>query len=212
VRTAWFWSIALASTTVTVFAIACVALLGRRRRSGAIHALTRAWGRTLVRAAGARLEVAGEVPAGGGPFLIVSNHTSMLDIPVCLSVIQSDFRFVSRPFFFKVPILGWGMRMAGHVPLDPKKPREAARILRKVTGQVSGGLSLLLFPEGTRSRDGSIGTYKRGPFLAAIRGATPILPLHIDGLFAIMPPSVARELVATSGPKVSPCGLRNSFN
>jgi len=190
VRTAWFWFIALLSTAVTVLVLAGLSLFPRRSRL--IHACTRAWGRSLVWAAGVRLHVEGEVPAGAGPFLIVANHTSMLDIPVCLSVIGIDFRFVSRPFFFKVPIMGWGMHIAGHVALDPKRPREAARILRDLAGRIAGGSSLLLFPEGTRSRDGSIGRYKRGPFLAAVRTGAPILPVSIEGLHAIMPPGVLR--------------------
>jgi len=147
------------------------------------NGVMRVWGRGVLALAGLRRDVAGAANARGGPFVVVANHSSMLDIPAVAAVVPGPFRFVSRPFFFKIPILGWGMRAAGNLSLDPKKPRQAAEVMPRIAALLRRGVSVVLFPEGTRTRDGRLQRYRRGPFLIAIENGVPVLPVCLSGLF-----------------------------
>jgi 1-acyl-sn-glycerol-3-phosphate acyltransferase len=150
--------------------------------------LTRHWARGLLKAGGVRWVVRGrEIAPRKKACVIVANHASMLDISVCSASLPVLFHFVSRPFFFKVPLVGWGMVATRQIGLDPKKPREASRVLRDLGKRFRRGTSVLLFPEGTRSPDGRIRRYKRGPFVTAIRCGVPVLPVSLDGVQALLP-------------------------
>ncbi|MGH7162518.1 MAG: lysophospholipid acyltransferase family protein, partial [Planctomycetota bacterium] len=143
--------------------------------------------RGVVAIAGLRIRVAGAAPERGGPYVIVANHASLLDVPVLAAVIPIRFHFASRPHYFRVPFLGWGMRAAGTVKLDPERPRDAAGALASFAARFRRGACLLLFPEGSRTPDGRLGRYKRGAFLAAIDHRVAVLPVALSGLFRAMP-------------------------
>ena len=155
-----FWTLTTIATVAIFIAISLTYVF--RRHSSLFSYYSRIWGRTITWAAGVKLERHGAAPPEG-TFLVVANHASGMDIPLGFSAIPYDFRFVSRPLFFKVPFLGWAMTLSGHISLDPKNPRDAARSLRELGPHLEAGRSILIFPEGTRSPDGSIAPYKRGP-------------------------------------------------
>jgi 1-acyl-sn-glycerol-3-phosphate acyltransferase len=149
---------------------------------------TRQWSRSILWAAGIRWSLAGkEHVRKGEAYVIVANHASMLDIAVCSAGLPVLFHFVSRPFFFKIPLMGWGMFFTRQIPIDRDNPRKAARALRDLDRRFRNGTSVLLFPEGTRSPDGSIARYKRGPFLTTIRGGVPVLPVRLRGVHELLP-------------------------
>lgn len=179
------WSLGILITIVVSTACCVVALLPPWGRWGFFG--MRAWAILLARAAGLRLRIEGRQHVLRGPFVVVANHSSMLDIPTLAAAIPAPFRFVSRPFFFRIPILGWAMYMAGNISLDPRKPREAATVLRSFESRFRRGVGVLLFPEGTRTRDGQVHAYKRGPFLTAIRHGVPVVPVALSGLFRAFP-------------------------
>ena len=147
----------------------------------------RLWARGVLLASGIRVNVEGREHLRGGPFVVLANHSSMLDIPAGYAALPIQLRFVSRPFFFKVPFMGWSMSMARHVSMDPKRPREAAEVLRSLDSRFRRGASIMMFPEGTRSLDGQVQRYKRGPILLAIRSGVALLPVCIDGAFEALP-------------------------
>ncbi|MCZ6574371.1 MAG: lysophospholipid acyltransferase family protein [Planctomycetota bacterium] len=147
----------------------------------------RIWARGILLSSGVRLTVDGRHNVRGGPFVVLGNHSSMLDIAVCYAALPIQLRFVSRPFFFKVPFLGWGMWLARHVSMDPKRPREAAAVLRSLDRRFRRGVSIVMFPEGTRSRDGQVQRYKRGPILLGVRSDVTLLPICICGTFEALP-------------------------
>jgi 1-acyl-sn-glycerol-3-phosphate acyltransferase len=128
--------------------------------------------------------------------VITANHSSLLDIPTMAAAVPIRFHFVSRPFFFKVPFLGWGMRAAGHISIERGKAREAAQTLKNLEERLASGLSVCLFPEGTRSPDGTVQRYKRGPFMTAVQTETPVLPVSLGGVAARLP---KKKLVASPG-------------
>jgi 1-acyl-sn-glycerol-3-phosphate acyltransferase len=164
------------------------------RRYGAL--VTHLWGRVVLAGYGIRLETHGREHVGAGPYVITANHSSMLDIPTMAAAMPIRFHFVSRPFFFKVPFLGWGMRAAGHISIERGNAREAARTLQDLQARLACGLSVCLFPEGTRSPDGTVQRYKRGPFLTAVQTGTPVLPVSLGGVAARLP---KKKLVASPG-------------
>jgi len=190
------------STLGTIIAILATILMGTAalfsllfgKRYGAY--VTHLWGRAVMAGYGIRLDVRGRGHAGGGPYVIVANHSSMLDIPAMAAAVPLRFHFVSRPFFFHVPFLGWGMRAAGHIAIQRGKAREAAQTLQNLRTRLASGLSVCLFPEGTRSPDGTVQRYKRGPFLTAVETGTPVLPVSLGGVAARLP---KKKLVATPG-------------
>jgi len=194
-RVALGWAALVASTVLTGVAILLVWPFSPRGK--AAFRIAAVWGRVAMRAAGVRVGIEGVERATGGPFVIVANHGSMLDIPILFASLPIQFRFVSRPFFFRIPFLGWGMTAGGHVSLDPRRPRQATRALAGLRRRFGHGISVLLFPEGTRSRDGAIARYKRGPFLTAIRNGVPLLPVALRGAHDALPPG---RFVARPGP------------
>jgi 1-acyl-sn-glycerol-3-phosphate acyltransferase len=187
VRTVFFWIMATLATILVAIELSIAAILGLGRTWVSRNIQSR-WGHAVLFGAGVKVTVKGKENAKGGPFIVVPNHGSMLDIAAGLAHFGLNLRFLSRPFFFKIPFLGWSMWVSGHVSLDPKKPREAARVLRTLGPRLESGLSLVVFPEGTRSQDGEIHTYKRGPFLTAIQYQVPLLPVRIKGLWEVLPP------------------------
>lgn len=119
-------------------------------------------------------------------YIVCSNHQGLLDIFALMGGIPLPLRFVSKPSYFKIPIIGWGMRGAGHIEVtrtDKEKDRLALDQIARVVRQ---GASVMIFPEGTRSRDGTIGPFKRGAFYVATQAQVPILPVTIRGSFERM--------------------------
>ncbi len=181
-----YWIPTSLATIAIFLAISITSLFNRQSPLFSVYA--RVWGRIVLWAAGAKIRLHGRTPpASEGPFLVVANHASATDIPTGFAAIPYDLRFVSRPLFFKVPFLGWAMSRARHISLDPNKPREAARTLKELGTHFEAGRSVLIYPEGTRSPDGTVQTYKRGSFLTAIQQKIPILPLRMVGTEKIMP-------------------------
>ncbi len=180
-----FWPCAIVATIGVCLSLLVTALVGLQQRATAPTG--RWWGHMLLFGAGVRFETAGTQAPKGRAYVIVPNHTSMLDIAIINACVHVDLRYVSRPFFFKVPILGWSMYLGGHVALDPKKPKAAARVLRNLGPMFEAGRSLVLFPEGTRTPDGTVQAYRRGPISAAIENGVPLLPVRIEGLFESLP-------------------------
>ena len=180
--------------TILMGTVALFSLLFGKRYGAAV---THYWGALVVWSYGIRADVRGREHVGKGPYVIVGNHSSLLDIPSAAGFVPIPFHFVSRPFFFKVPFLGWGMRAAGHISIERGKAREAAQTLENLEERLQSGSSVFLFPEGTRSPDGTVQKYKRGPFMTAVLTGTPILPVSLGGVAARLPKG---KLVATPGP------------
>lgn len=142
------------------------------------------WGRASVAAAGARVRVEGaeRVPAEG-PVVYVANHQGALDIPIIMGYLPGVPAFVAKRELFRIPILGFWMRTLGCVGLDRANPRAARDQLREAAENVRAGRRVVIFPEGTRSRDpeGRMGPFKRGSLkLAADAGAT-VVPVTLEG-------------------------------
>jgi 1-acyl-sn-glycerol-3-phosphate acyltransferase len=134
-----------------------------------------------------RIEVEGaERLDEGGPYLICTNHQSLLDV-LALMALGGDFKWVSGLRFFKIPMFADYMRATGYIAADLKNPFGAKAVLEECGRWLERGVSIGLFPEGTRSKDGELGSFKPGAFRVAIERDLPVLPVVIDGTRDILP-------------------------
>ncbi len=134
-----------------------------------------------------RVRVSGEkIEDPRRPYVVVSNHQSNVDIPV-ISRLPWDMKWVAKAELFKLPIVGWMMRMADDIPVDRRSKTSRARVLVKAREVLGKKCSVMFFPEGTRSRDGRVHRFNDGAFRLAIKAGVPVLPLAIDGTFGALP-------------------------
>ena len=142
--------------------------------------------RNLASLCGVRVRVHGlEHLAGPGPYVFAPNHQSNFDIAALLGYLPGHNRFVAKKELFAEPILGTVLRTLGMVPVDRENPLEAIQLLEQVAR--AERCSLIIFPEGTRSRDGALLPFKKGPFAAAILLKLPVVPVVCRGTAALMP-------------------------
>lgn len=146
------------------------------------------WGRLLfwLMPSGAMIRETRDLP-GEGPYIVVSNHASMLDIPACMGL-PLPLRVVGKPGLFKVPVLGRILRFYGHIEVPwGGEPEQVDAFLDHCKQSLAQGLSLLIFPEGTRTRDGRIQSFHRGAFRLAKDTGVPVLPVVIRGTWYAYP-------------------------
>ena len=122
----------------------------------------------------------------GDTFVIISNHQSIVDI-LLLNCLRYRFKWVSKIENLKVPVLGWYIRMADYITVDRGNPESKDKMMAESYLCLKKGISVMIFPEGTRSVDGEIGFFKRGAFQLAISAGVPVLPVLIDGTGGILP-------------------------
>jgi 1-acyl-sn-glycerol-3-phosphate acyltransferase len=149
----------------------------------------RFWSFIILWAAGIKVKVFGkENIKDGESYIIVSNHQSHMDIPTVIAYIPTAIRIISKKELFKIPVFGWGMRAAGILEIDRSNRKQAIETLKKAEEIIQQNhLSILAFPEGTRSPNGKIHAFKKGPFVLAINSQYPILPVSISGTRKILP-------------------------
>lgn len=154
-------------------------------RSYAAHA--RFWGRLGIRLAGVRVSVSGSDHLPAGPIIVMSNHASNFDILALQGFFPRPLSWIAKKELFQIPIFGQSMRYGGYIPLDRGDGRKALKSMDEAADQIRGGKSVIIFPEGTRTRDGKLLPFKRGGFLLAARAGVPVVPVTIAGSFQINP-------------------------
>jgi 1-acyl-sn-glycerol-3-phosphate acyltransferase len=151
-------------------------LLGGRGQFA--HRCARAWSRLILLTTGVTIEARGlEHVLHDRPALYVSNHQSIYDIPILFWTIAVDLRIIAKQSLGRFPFLGWHLARAGHVLVDRTKP--GGDVFRQVSALMTSGVSLLVFPEGTRSADGRVGRFRGGIFLLAIEAGLPVVPVAV---------------------------------
>jgi 1-acyl-sn-glycerol-3-phosphate acyltransferase len=121
------------------------------------------------------------------PYIFLMNHQSAMDIPCAFAALPVNIRFIAKHILRYVPFLGWYMAMTGMIFINRSSHREAVKSLERAGQRIRSGKSVLAFPEGTRSRDGLILPFKRGPFVLAIKAQVPIVPVAIEGSLQSLP-------------------------
>jgi 1-acyl-sn-glycerol-3-phosphate acyltransferase len=148
----------------------------------------RGWARSILAVAGISVRVLRRESAERGKsVIVVANHESFCDILVLLATLPMQARFLAKRSIFRIPVLGWSIAAAGFVPVDRGDRARGAATVGTALQRLRGGRSLVIFPEETRTRDGSLLPFKRGAAHLAVKAGLPLLPIGIAGTFRILP-------------------------
>jgi 1-acyl-sn-glycerol-3-phosphate acyltransferase len=175
--------------TTALLPFAALAILITWDTSGATWFARRLWAPTLLWVAGTRVEVEGtEHVDPRRPTLYASNHQSSIDIPVLFVALPVNLRFIAKEQLRWVPLVGWYLQMAGHILVDRSNRARAIASLDRAAFEIARRkISLIVFPEGTRSPDGRILPFKHGSFGLALKAAIPVVPVTLEGSSRVMP-------------------------
>ena len=130
------------------------------------------------------------------PYVVMSNHQSVLDIGALVLTVPLNWRFVAKRELTYVPFFGWALGLSDQIVIDRGNRTRAIRSLHRAAARVRGGISVIVFPEGTRSPTGRMREFKSGGFHLAIEAQVPILPATVSGSFDLIP---KRSLKVRSG-------------
>jgi 1-acyl-sn-glycerol-3-phosphate acyltransferase len=158
-----------------------------------LHGYGQLWGRVGLLLAGARVRVNGadRIPTDG-PLIFMGNHQSNFDILTLYAGLPHHFSWIAKEELFRIPLFGLAMKRAGYLPLDRSDGRRALKTMESAAEKIRTGISVIIFPEGTRSMDGRLLPFKRGGFLLAARAGVPIVPFTISGSAQVNPPKQLR--------------------
>ena len=152
------------------------------------HWCARTWSWMILKTSRISVHVeGGEHVQAARPTIYCSNHPSAMDIPIMFVHLPVQFRFLAKKVLFHLPFLGWHLRRSGHIPVEREQPKAAMKSFEEAVKKIHAGSSVLLFPEGSRSRDGSLGRFKRGGFFLALQAGAPIVPITLNGSREVLP-------------------------
>jgi len=157
------------------------------KNSNTLHKIVRIWAKCILVASGVKVTVKGHLnidPAGS--YIYMSNHVSNFDIPVLQAYLPVQFRWLAKAELFKIPIFGYAMQRAGYISINRFDRKSAIQSLNKVAEIIRNGTSVIIFPEGTRSQNQNIQSFKKGGFVLAVDSGVPITPMIIHGTWTIM--------------------------
>lgn len=150
--------------------------------------LARTWSRWVTSFAGVKIVVenrASLIP--DQPYVFMANHASSLDIWAVFVAIPRPIRLIAKKQLGRIPLFGWVMRAGRFIFIDRQNGVAARRSIDEAGQRIHDGASVLLFPEGTRTRDGALGPFKKGGFHLAIKAGVPIVPVALRGTRELMP-------------------------
>jgi len=131
----------------------------------------------------------------GSPYVFMSNHISHADSPALALVISHPLHWVFKKELARIPVFGWVLLACGQIMVDRSSPEKSRAALEEALSGLSGNNSVMIYPEGTRSRDGSLGPFKKGGFWMALQVGLPIVPVRVSG---------SREVVAADTLRIRP--------
>jgi len=156
------------------------------------HKVAVLWARLVLKICMIRVDVKGaEKLDPSQVYVFCSNHFSLVDTPVMFGSMPREFRILARHGLWRVPFLGWHLDRAGHIPVNRENLRAAALNIKKAAEKISTGVSLLIFPEGGRTREETMRRFKPGAAYIAIRAQVPLVPMALVGTRKILPPASA---------------------
>lgn len=172
----------LTSLTALFFIFVC------RFDAATVQVFPRFWARIICWCAGVPVRVTGrENLDTTKTYIFAANHQSQFDIFVLQGYLGIDFRWMAKKELFAIPVFGAGMLAAGYIPVDRSHGRKALQSLNEAAQRISDGTSVIIFPEGTRSRDGHLQPFKSGAMVLAIKAGVPIVPVAITGTHGVLP-------------------------
>jgi len=191
-------------------------LFDEKKRCRGVDWVIHFWARASMTVCGYVPEVVGlENLEGIDAAIFIPNHTSFLDILTLTGFIPRPMKYVSKKEILKIPIIGWSMKLAGHIPLQTESRRSQLETFKDTVKALEDGNSVITFPEGGRSLDGRMMAFKRGPFKMALRAQTPIVPVSICGLAqwypkgSLLPLDVPRGVRVVVHPPIQVAGVEH---
>jgi 1-acyl-sn-glycerol-3-phosphate acyltransferase len=115
------------------------------------------------------------------PYVVMSNHQSVFDIAALLKTLPMSFRFVAKRELTRIPLFGWALALGGHIIIDRGRRERAVHSLEQAARRIRGGVTVIIFPEGTRSPTGELREFKSGGFHLALQAGVPVLPVSVSG-------------------------------
>lgn len=174
---------------IVLATMACATLIGLSGETEFSERVLRAWARFFCRVCGARVTVRRDaLLEHDRSYVFVSNHTSNLDAPAILSVIDHPLRFIAKQELSHIPIFGWAARRMGHVFIDRKDSHGAAQSIRDRISRGLAGVSLFFFAEGTRSTTDEMLPFKKGAAVAALQTGLDCAPIAVAGARDVLKP------------------------
>jgi len=174
-------------------------------RDALAHAIARNWAQKGLAMNGSSIQVSGieNIPLTGG-LLFVANHQSNFDIPILVGHVPRDKGFIAKLELLQVPSFSRWMKYIGCIFIDRKDPRQSLTAINGAAERLKAGHSLVIFPEGTRSADGTVGPFKAGGLKLAMKARVPIVPVTISGSKNIMPKGTSLIKSASVNVIISP--------
>jgi 1-acyl-sn-glycerol-3-phosphate acyltransferase len=184
-RTVFFFIPAISVYTIVLGTVSLVSTVFDR--SGDFgHRCACAWSWLILKTTGVRVTVEGlERLDPSRSYVFAANHQSIYDIPIVFWSLPYQIRIIAKESLGRFPFLGWHLRRTGHMLVDRRHPNRAA-IFGRASKLMKEGLSLIVFPEGTRSRDGRVASFKGGSFYLALEAELPVVPISIVGSRHVM--------------------------
>lgn len=199
IRATFFWLVVAIHTLTLIVPAILASLLDRSGRLP--EKICRYWARVILKLATVKVNVEIEEPLReDGALIYISNHQSWFDVFALMAYLPTNARFVAKKSLEYIPLFGVAMRAVGTVIIDRNKPEQARELLIKgAEKQFGGARGVIIFPEGTRSRDGTLGPFKKGAFVLAIQTGIPLVPVGVSG---------SRKVLPAGGFKVSSGNIR----
>jgi len=152
------------------------------------HSIARVWARGCVWGSGARLRVIGAENLRKYPVAVYSsNHTSYMDTPVIFGALPFQFRILARKELWPIPFIGWYLNRSGQIQIDTGNPRATLSSLGAGAKALRAGMSLFVFPEGGRTKNGELKPFLSGAAYLAIRAQVPLVPMALSGVYELLP-------------------------
>lgn len=187
--TDWLRTVFFLIPAISVYTIVCgsISLLSTfvDRSGDFAHHCARVWAWLILRTSGVRVTVSGlERLDRSRSYVFAANHQSIYDIPIVFTALPYQLRIVAKQSLGRIPFMGWHLHLAGHLLVDRSRP--GAGVVKKMARLVGARHSLIVFPEGTRSVDGTIQRFKGGSFALAVEAELPVVPITIVGSRHVM--------------------------
>lgn len=163
-------------------------LLSTTTRENKFYIYAKKWGKKVLKIVGVQLDIKGlENINHSQSYIFVANHSNLFDIPIMQATIPNDFRIIYKKELERIPFFGLVLKKSPYISTRRDASKTTMGSIEQALYQVRKGASVLVFPEGTRSKDGSLGSFKRGAFLLAFHSGKPIVPITIIGSNQIFP-------------------------
>lgn len=178
--------IIIITVSYSVTVMICMVLLWSKK---IFFPMCRSWSRALLFVSGIKVIVdkKNEKDIVGTSCVYVVNHASLFDIPVLIGYLPDNVRIMYKRELRKIPIMGWALASSPYIPITRTDARDAMRSINDSIAAIKDGESVIVFAEGTRSKDGTLGEFKRGAFMVAARSGKPIVPVTLIGTSGILP-------------------------